>query len=188
MYKTQQVIQVIKKMTRRWGDITVTWATIIGVIFAVLSYFYGSVTVTDIQGANGCEGFLTNDPSAYVLNNSFSKKKEKEYLKNKINCYRDQIQKHPNNAVAYTNIGEAERRLGNLDSAYQAHQKALQLKPDLPEAKRGLMLVNQDMESKVAAHPAFHGAILYAQQELKNAQTAWQKAKQLAPKLPVISS
>ena len=197
MSKHQQ--QVIKE-PKCWVDITASIATIIGAFFGVLVYFYGSVIVTDIQGASSCDGFLTNDPSAYVQMNAVSSKKEKEYLENKISCYRDRIQKNPNNAVAYTNMGEAERRLGNLDGARKAHQKALKLKPELPEAKIGLALVEQDMGNKAAANQAiqgvlalnptkalahfYQGAILYAQDELKDAEGAWQKAKELDPGLP----
>ncbi|MBD2130173.1 tetratricopeptide repeat protein [Microcoleus sp. ZQ-A2] len=122
---------------------------------------------------------------------------------NKVNlfkCYRDQIQKNRNDAGAYTNIGEADRRLGNLEAALKAHQKALELKPDLPEAKIGLALIEQEMENTLAANQAiqgvlalhpnnaiahfYQGTILYAQNQLKDATVAWQKAKELDPNLP----
>jgi cytochrome c-type biogenesis protein CcmH/NrfG len=135
-----------------------------------------------------------------VQANPLASQKEKEYLENKINCYRDQIQKNPNDAEAYTNIGEAERRLGNLEDSRKAHQKALELEPSLPKAKIALALVEQDMGNNVAANTAikgvlalnpsnaiahlYQGAILYAQDEFNDAEVALQKAKQLDPKLP----
>ncbi len=60
---------------------------------------------------------------------------------NLFKCYHEQIQKNRNDAGAYTNIGEAERRLGNLEAPLKAHQKALELKPDLPEVRLGLALI-----------------------------------------------
>ena len=209
MSKAKQVIQWIER-----------WANLIGLIIAVIALIYtilpfyndsgkvtnfdGSVKVTNFQEANFCNGYLVNDPLSDVLTNTNLSKKEKDYLESKINCYRDQIQKNRNDAGAYTNIGEAERRLGNLEAARKAHQKALQLKPDLPEAKIGLALIEQDMGNKVAAnqgiqgvlavHPNnaiahfYQGTILYAQNQLKDATVAWQKAKELDPKLPKLVS
>lgn len=178
--KTQQVIQLIRETTKRWVDITAIIATIIGAIFGILAYFYGSVVVTDIPSS--CDGFLTNDPSGYVLTTSVPKKEEKEYLKSKINCYRDQIQKNPNNAVAYTNMGEAERRLGNLEAAHKAHQKALELKPDLPEAMKGLTLVEQERGNQVAAQQVIQRVI---SQKINAVEATWQKAKKLEIKVPI---
>ena len=108
---------------------------------------------------------------------------------NLFKCYHDQIQKNRNDAGAYTNIGEADRRLGNLEAALKAHQKALELKPDLPEAKIGLALIEQEMENTLAANQAmpgvlavhpnnaiahfYQGTIFYAQNQLKDATVAW---------------
>lgn len=179
MSKIQQLIQVIRETTKRWADITAIIATIIGSIFGILAYFNGSVVVTDIPSS--CDGFLANDPSP-LLRISVHKKEEKEYLKSKINCYRDKIQKNPNNAVAYTNMGEAERRLGNLEAAHKAHQKALELKPDLPEAMKGLALIEQERGNKVVADQAIKRLILH---ELNDVEATWQKAKVLEAKLPI---
>jgi tetratricopeptide (TPR) repeat protein len=208
MSKAKQVIQWIER-----------WANLIGLIIAVIALIYtilpfyndsgkvsnldGSVKFTNFEEANLCNGFLVNDPLSYLLTNTSLSEKEKEYLESKINCYRDQIQKNRNDAQAYTNIGEAERRLGNLEVARKAHQKALELKSDLPEAKIGLALVEQDMGNQVAANQAiqgalavnhsnaiahfYEGAILYAQNDLKDAAVAWQKAKELDPTLPKLA-
>lgn len=168
------------RTTRNWIDITAIIATIIGTIFGILSYFYASVVVTDIPSS--CDGFLINDPSAYVLTSSVPKKEEKEYLKTKINCYRDQIQKNPKNAVPYTNMGEAERRLGNLEAAHKAHIKALELKPNLPEAMKGLALVEQERGNKVAVNQAIKKVI---SQEIENVKATWSKAKALEIEMPI---
>jgi tetratricopeptide (TPR) repeat protein len=209
MSKVKQLIKWIE----RWANLIGLIIAVIALIYTILPYyndsakvsnFDGSVKVTNFQEANLCNGFLVNDPSSDVLMNTIPSKKEKEYLESKINCYRDQIQKNPNDAQAYTNIGEAERRLGNLKAARKAHQKALELKSDLPEAKIGLALIEQDMGNKVAANQAiqgvlavhpnnaiahfYQGTILYAQNHLKDATVAWQKAKELDPTLPKLAS
>ena len=205
MFKVKQVI----KRLHEWANFITPFIAVIGLIYGMLSFYYGSVNVTNFDGsvkvtnfqeANLCNGFMVNDPLSYLLTNTSLTQKEKDYLESKINCYRDQIQKNPNDAQAYTNIGEAERRLGNLEADSKAHQKALELKPELPEAKIGLALIEQDMGNKVAANQAiqgvlsvhpnsaiahfYQGTILYAQNQLKDATVAWQKAKELDPNLP----
>jgi len=209
MSKAKQVIQWIDY---RANLITIILA-VIALIFTILPYYNGSVKVTNFDGSvkvvnfretSLCNGYLVNDPLSYLLTNTSLSAKEKEYLESKINCYRDQIQKNPNDAQAYTNIGEAERRLGNLEAARKAHQKALELKPNLSEAQTGLALVEQEMGNTVAANQAIQGAlalnptsaiahfyqgtILYAQNQLKDATVAWQKAKELDPTLPKLVS
>nr|WP_277922586.1 tetratricopeptide repeat protein [Coleofasciculus sp. FACHB-1120] len=156
----------------------------------------GAVTVANIAGAGSCHGFLVDDPPPYVLAHKIPSDKEKDYLEDKINCYRDQIQEHPNDAVAYTNIGEADRRLGDFEAARKAHQKALKLNPDLQEAQIGIALVEQDLNNKVAANNAiqdalaqkknaiayfYQGAILHRQNDLEGAKAAWRQAKILDP-------
>ena len=91
-----------------------------------------------------------------------------------------------------------------MEAARKAHQKALELKPNLSEAQTGLALVEQEMGNTVAANQAIQGAlalnptsaiahfyqgtILYAQNHLKDAAVAWQKAKELDPTLPKLVS
>lgn len=204
MSKAKQVIKWIND----WANLIGLIIAVIALIYTILPYynesakvtnFDGSVKVTNFQEVNLCNGYLVNDRLSDVLTNTSLSDKEKDYLESKINCSRDQIQKNRNDAGAYTNIGEAERRLGNLEAARKAHQKALELKPDLPEVRIGLALVEQDMENTVAAnqtiqgvlavHPRnalahfYQGTILYAQNQLKDAAVAWQKAKELDPNL-----
>lgn len=205
MSKAKQVIKWIND----WANLITLIITVIALIYTILPYYNGSVKVTNFDGSvkvvnfretSLCNGYLVNDPSSYLLTNTRLSGKEKEYLESKINCYRDQIQKNPNDAQAYTNIGEAERRLGNLEGARKAHQKALELEPELSQAQTGLALVEQEMGNTVAANQAiqealalnpssaiahfYQGTILYAQNDFKDAEIAWQKAKELAPKLP----
>lgn|GEM_PF-4267724 len=200
MYKAQQVIKWIE----RWGGITIA---MFALIVAFLTYVNGSVIVTNFDGSvkltnfrdtSLCQGFLVNDPSSYLLPNTIPSEKEKEYLESKINCYRDQIQKNPNDAEAYTNIGESERRLGNLAGARKAHQKALELKPELQEANWGLALVEQDMGNHEAANQAiqdaltqnpnaiaylYQGAIFHKQNDLKGAKVSLRNAIELDPRV-----
>jgi len=200
VYKAQQVIKWIE----RWGGITIA---MFALIVAFLTYVNGSVIVTNFDGSvkltnfrdtSLCQGFLVNDPSSYLLPNTIPSEKEKEYLESKINCYRDQIQKNPNDAEAYTNIGESERRLGNLAGARKAHQKALELKPELQEANWGLALVEQDMGNHEAANQAiqdaltqnpnaiaylYQGAIFHKQNDLKGAKVSLRNAIELDPRV-----
>ena len=127
---------------------------IVAAIFTALMYFNGSVVVKDTPVGIGCSGFLIKDPPPEMLITTILSKEEKIYIEEKINCSRDRIQKDPKDAAAYTNIGEAERRLGNLAAARRSHQKALELKPNFQEAKIGLALVEEDMGHEVAASQA----------------------------------
>ena len=184
----------VVELTNLWISIV---AAIIGLIVTVISFFHGSVVVSYTQGATGCSGFLINDPSLEILATTKLNKKEKIYLENKISCYRDQIQKQPKDAVAYTNIGEAERRLNNLVAARKAHQKAIELQPSLQEVQIGLALLEQDMGDGVTANKLiqaalalkhsriaylYQGIILHKQNDLKQAQAAWQLADEVDAK------
>lgn len=184
----------VVELTNLWISIV---AAVIGLIVTVISFFHGSVVVSYTQGASGCSGFLINDPSLEMLATPNLNKKEKSYLENKISCYRDQIQQQPKDAVAYTNIGEAERRLNNLAAARKAHQKAIDLQPSLQEAQIGLALVEQEMGDRITANKLiqaalalkhsriaylYQGIILHKQNNLKQAQAAWQLAEEVDPK------
>lgn len=184
----------VVELTNLWISIV---AAIIGLIVTVISFFHGSVVVSYTQGASGCSGFLINDPLLEMVATANLNKKEKSYLENKISCYRDQIQKQPKDAVAYTNIGEAERRLNNLAAARKAHQKAIELQPSLQEAQIGLALVEQDMGDGITANKLiqaalalkhskiaylYQGIVLHKQNHLKQAQVAWQLAEEVDPK------
>ncbi|MEW6498563.1 MAG: hypothetical protein AB1589_39605 [Cyanobacteriota bacterium] len=192
MAKAQQAIESIGL----WVGMFASIATIIATIFGILIPLNGAVAVTNIAETSSCHGFLVDDPPPYVLAHKIPSDKEKDYLEDKINCNRDQIQKHPNDAVAYTNIGEADRRLGDFEAARKAHQKALTLNPDLQRAKIGLALVEQDLNNTLAANNAiqdalaqkknaiaylYQGAILDMQNDLKGAKAAWLQAKMLDP-------
>lgn len=97
-----------------------------------------------------CSGFLI-----YIPADSDTIKN----LESKIDCYRDQIANNPKDAVAYTNLGEAERRLANLENprninkhlkkleaAKKHYLTAQRLDPKAKEVKQGLELVNTEIE------------------------------------------
>ncbi|MEA5499835.1 hypothetical protein VB834_06520 [Limnoraphis robusta Tam1] len=96
-----------------------------------------------------CSGFLVYIPAESDTVND---------LESKINCYRDRIANNPKDAVAYTNLGEAERRLANiknhrtnkrlneLEAAKKHHLTAQRLDPKAKEVKQGLELVNTEIE------------------------------------------
>ena len=87
--------------------------------------------------------------------------------------------------------------MGNLTAARKAHQKALDLQPDLQEAHIGLALVEQDMGNGLTANKViqaalalkrsgiaylYQGVILHQQNDLKEAEIAWRLANELDPK------
>jgi hypothetical protein len=100
-------------------------------------------------GDKTCRGFLVYIPA---------ESDTITYLEKKIDCYRDRIANNPKDAVAYTNLGEAERRLANiknhrtnkrlneLEAAKKHHLTAQGLDPKLKEVKQGLELVNTEIE------------------------------------------
>jgi tetratricopeptide (TPR) repeat protein len=53
-------------------------------------------------------------------------------------AYRDILAKHPDATVAWTNLGNAEMRLGRNPAAEEAFRKALQLEPDSADALNNL--------------------------------------------------
>ena len=193
MFKAQQAIE----STSHWVGMIASVATIIATIFGVLIFFCGTVAVTDNQGTSGCSGFLIYDPLSNMLTYTLPSEEEKDYLIDKIHCYRDQIQKHPKDAALYTNIGEADRRLGDLEAARIAHKTAIELEPTLQEAKIGLALVEQDLGNTAEANKTiqyalaqhenaiaylFQGAILHKQNYINGAEQAFQQAIRLDSK------
>jgi cytochrome c-type biogenesis protein CcmH/NrfG len=180
-------------------------AGIISLLFTVYAFFSDSPAPLLRVETQACSGFLINDPPANLLEKTIPKKKERQYLQEKILCYRDRIQQNPSDAGAYANLGEAHRRLGKLESARKDYQKATDLQPDLPAIQIGLALLEQDSGNQALANgiidelvekaPSatahfYRGAILYARDETSGAKAAWQKAKSLAEarSIPKISA
>jgi tetratricopeptide (TPR) repeat protein len=101
-----------------------------GLGIAAVTYFFGGFAPTDIhdiRGARSCAGFLINDELPADAKPTKLDEDEIKRLKEKIECYRDQIEKNPNDAIAFTNRGEAKRRLGRLREALLDQKKALYL-------------------------------------------------------------
>jgi cytochrome c-type biogenesis protein CcmH/NrfG len=191
VFKAQQFIE----STSAWVGVIASVVTIIATVFGV--FFCSSVVITDNQGVSSCSGFLIYDPLSNMLTHTIPSKEEQEYLINKIHCYRDQIQKHPKDAALYTNIGEADRRLGDLEAARIAHKTAIELEPTLQEAKIGLALTEQDLGNTTKANQTiqetlaqhknaiaylFQGAILHKQNYINGAEQAFQQAIRLDSK------
>jgi len=68
------------------------------------------------------------------------------------------VQRFPQNAVYWTNLGEALRRLKSYEPAAQALARAVSLKPDLAQAHFNLGLVLQQMAELPLALQAFERA------------------------------
>jgi len=141
---------VLKASTR----LVIAAALSFGAGIAAYSYFTGwnpFSKSTPLTVTIDCGGFLIDDPQADLLRKDFPNEPERAKLEEKIACYRRQISQEPRYADAYTNLGEASRRLGDAAAAKQAHEKALQLNPRLQEAKLGLALVEQQSGDSKAA-------------------------------------
>jgi len=159
----------------------------------------GTIALTkigEIRGDRSCVGFLINDELPTNFKTTPLDEDDKKRLEEKIECYRDQIEKNPRDAIAFTNRGEAERRLGKLKEALLDQKKALQLNPDLQEAKIGLSLVEGDLGNPKAASQAiqdalkqketaiaffYQGFVLGEQKDWQGAVTAYQKSISLNP-------
>lgn len=143
-----------------------------------------------------CGGFLVNGPQADPLKKSALSDEEKAEIQEKIDCYRLQASQNTQFADPYTNMGEAYRRLGDLQAARSYHQKAIELNPRLQEARLGLALVEQESGNPKAAVQAiqeviahkesaiayfYQGNTFYKQGKIEEAQAAFQKALELDP-------
>lgn len=167
---------------------------------AVYLYFRDSLPFlkpAPVVVLEACGEFLINDPEADLLKTAPPSQQERAKLLEKMECYRRQLSQDARYADAYTNLGEASRRLEDLVTAREMHRKALQLNPKLQQAKLGLALVEQESGNAQAAIAAiqevigikesaiayfYQGATLYKQGSLKEAEAAFRKAIELDPK------
>ncbi|MFY7807279.1 MAG: hypothetical protein ACOVQ7_28040 [Limnoraphis robusta] len=141
----ERLKQFLKKVESKQNLISALGGitTLIGAIAAAIIF------IMKPHPAN-CSGFLVYIPAdSDTINN----------LQSKIDCYRDRIANNPKDAVPYTNLGEAERRLANLENprninkhlkkleaAKKHHLTAQRLDPKAKEVKQGLELVNTEIE------------------------------------------
>ncbi|HEY9637079.1 MAG TPA: tetratricopeptide repeat protein [Coleofasciculaceae cyanobacterium] len=154
-----------------------------------------SITYAPSTTVENKNTYLINNPPLSLLNKSAPSEAEKKDAQQKVAQYKQEVQKNPNSAVAHTNLGEALRRKGDLEGASKEQQKALQLNPDLQEAKLGQALVEQDKGNATAAEQKIEdilghnesaivynylGKIIYHEnQDIKGAQVAFRKAIEL---------
>ncbi|HEX2875582.1 MAG TPA: tetratricopeptide repeat protein, partial [Polyangiaceae bacterium] len=68
------------------------------------------------------------------------------------------VERHPQNAVYWTNLGEAQRRQGELEQAASALSRAVTLRPDLAQAHFNLGLVLQRLGEPGLSLQAFERA------------------------------
>ena len=88
-------------MAKDWAGWAGAMVGVIGLGFAAQQYFDGKV----------CNSFLIKDKPVILSKKAIPDAVDKDYLQKKILSCRDELQKNDKNAVAYTNIGEATRRL-----------------------------------------------------------------------------
>lgn len=192
-------------MAKDWGQIGGI-ASVAGVVVAFVALgwmakqdFFGTFAPTivyDIRGGRSCAGFLINNELPPDAKPTTLDEDQIKSLKEKIECYGDQIEKNPKDAIAFTNRGEAKRRLGRLKEALLDQEKALQLNPNLPEVQTGMSLVEGNLGNAKAANQAiqdalaqkesaityFYQGIVFAEQkDWSSAETSFRKAIDLNP-------
>jgi hypothetical protein len=147
----QRLKQFLKKVESKQNLISALGGitTLIGAIAAAIIFFMHLGEGGHDPVTLNCSGFLV-----YIPADSDTIKN----LESKIDCYRDRIANNPKDAVAYTNLGEAERRLANiknhrinkrmkeLEVAKKHHLTAQKLDLKSKEVQQGLHTVNQDIE------------------------------------------
>ncbi|MEA5518587.1 hypothetical protein [Limnoraphis robusta] len=147
----ERLKQFLKKVESKQNLISALGGitTLIGAIAAAIIFIMKPQAAIPSTPPGNCSGFLVYIPAdSDTINN----------LQSKIDCYRDRIANNPKDAVAYTNLGEAERRLANiknhrtnkrlneLEAAKKHHLTAQRLDPKAKEVKQGLELVNTEIE------------------------------------------
>jgi tetratricopeptide (TPR) repeat protein len=191
-------------MFKKSGSKRLYWIAIVslrgGVInlgFAGYTFFCNSVALTLPVDTQACGEFLINDPRVDILKKTIPSEKGKEYLQQKNLSDRAQIQKNKEDGAADSNLGEALRHLGDLESAGKSYQKALNLNPNLQEAKMVKGLIKQDLGNVAATDKAIQDALaqnesaidyfnqglaLFKQKDFKGAEAAFRKAIELDSK------
>jgi tetratricopeptide (TPR) repeat protein len=130
---------------------TASIASILSLFFAAYTFFFNSPAPPIAVSLNPqCGGLLISKPLSEMRKEIISKRQDIANLHKKILCYLDQIEVEPNNAIPYTNLGEAMRRLGKIETARSLYRKAVELNPTLAEAKQGLALLQQEKNSNLA--------------------------------------
>ncbi|MCL1463403.1 tetratricopeptide repeat protein [Argonema galeatum] len=90
------------------------------------------------------EAYLIDDPNMNLYQNPSLDENEKTRINNKMTAYEEAVTKNKNDAAAWTNLGEAKRRLRDITKALDAHKKALEIDPNLEPALVGLALAQMD--------------------------------------------
>ncbi|EAW35710.1 hypothetical protein [Lyngbya sp. PCC 8106] len=147
----EKLKQFLKKVESKQNLISALGGitTLIGAIAGAIIFLMKPEAAIPSTPPANCSGFLV-----YIPADSDTIKN----LESKIDCYRDLIANNPKDAVAYTNLGEAERRLSNiknhrinkrmneLEVAKKHHLTAQKLDFKSKEVQQGLSTVNQDIE------------------------------------------
>jgi tetratricopeptide (TPR) repeat protein len=150
-----------------------------------------SITYAPSTTVENKNTFLISNPPLSLLSKAPPSEAEKKEAQQKVAQYQQEVQKNRNSAVAHTNLGEALRRVGDLEGAAQEQQKALQLNSNMQEAKVGLALVEQDKGNLTTVKQEIQEALaqketafaysyladtLYQLKDLKGTEKAMRKA------------
>ena len=177
----------------------IAWLIGISLFFGSGALIYSAVqprtTINNPQTTNNNPIYIINNPPLTSPGEKLSDA-EKAKAQAIVEQSRKATEANPNDATAWTNLGEALRRTGDLLGAQQAQEKALQINPKLTEAKLGLALIKKDQgkiaevipelrtiaeEGKSASAYFRLGHLLYEQKDFSGAEAACRQSIALNP-------
>ncbi len=177
----------------------IAWLTGISLFLGSGALIYNAVqprtTINNPQTTNNNPIYIINNPPLTSPGEKLSDA-EKAKAQAIVEQSRKATKSNPNDATAWTNLGEALRRTGDLPGAQQAQEKALQINPKLTEARLGLVLIKKDQgktaevipelrtiaqEGKNAAAYFSLGYSLYEQKDFSGSEAAYRQSIALDP-------
>ena len=178
----------------------IAWLISISLFLSSGALIYSAVqprtTINNPQTTNNNPIYIINNPPPTAPGEKLSDA-EKAKAQAIVEQSRKATEANPNDATAWTNLGEALRRTGDLPGAQQAQEKALQISPKLTEAKLGLTLIKKDQgktaevipelrtiaeEGKSASAYFSLGYSLYEQKDSSGSEAAYRQSIALNPK------
>lgn len=113
------------------------------------------------------------DPAAPALRAAVQLEEEGKYAL-AAHAYREIVAEHPNSTIAWTNLGNAESRLGRRPAAEEAFRKALETNPDSADALNNLAWLLYEEKRYDEAEPLARKAVI------EKAPDAWMRIDTLA--------
>ena len=152
----------MRRMFRmQFGDGRVRWTNIASVVPAWQKTKYATVVVRP------------RDPNSEAIRAAVRLEDEGK-LALAAHAYREILQKDPASVLAWTNLGNAEMRLGRRPAAEEAFRKALELQPDAADTLNNLAWLLFEEKRIDEAEPLARKAVL------TNAPDPWMRLDTLA--------